>query len=511
MSQARHIREDYLSGAPSLRPFYQYAPQGPSFEHIMADKQFPAAYRKTLVSVLRDQYVGLDLPQAVEKNLEALAEPTTFTVTTGHQLGLMGGPLFTVYKVLSAIRLADHLNDKIPTKRVVPLFWIHTEDHDFEEINHFYTAFDQRISYGGVFQGAVGNHILTPEITQLIPENFSAQLRACWEPGISLADAFRRFFHELMGTYGLVILDAADPRLKRIFTEVVQQEIEEQAAFRSVNHTSQALSKAGYRIQIHPREINLFYLDGLGRNRLVAENGHFKAMDRDLVWTRAELNALIAEHPERFSPNVSLRPLYQEMILPNLAYFGGWGELSYWLQLKGVFERFGVNFPLLLPRFSATVATQEQVSRSKDLGLHLLDLRRTLPLLYQQIMPQVWSDETYEALSTDIIAQIEKLHQYVSGEVSPTLARSVDALKTKSERFIHNIHKKAYRVKRHQHPQRFDELRALKAEIQPDGLVQERIWSLGALAMSPEAFVAKVAEQCNPLDFAHRLIILEDS
>ncbi|MEO1447883.1 MAG: bacillithiol biosynthesis BshC [Bacteroidota bacterium] len=506
----RNIKEDYLAGVESLRPFYQYPLEHPDPRQIIADKPQPAIERSLLADIIREQYGELALTPEVERNLDRLAQPTSYSVTTGHQLVLLGGPLFTVYKVMSAIRLAEKWSSQLGEETpVVPVFWIHTEDHDFEEINHFYASFDEKQRYPGAFQGPVGWHQLGEAISPLIPDHFSAKLREAYAPGRSMAMAFRAFMHELFGRFGLLILDAADARLKAAFTNVAGEEFQRFTAFKQVNQHSAALEAAGYPLQIHPREVNLFYMDATGRDRIIPENGHFRIDNREQTMELEDLMAVAQDQPEKLSPNVSLRPLYQEMILPNLAYFGGWGELSYWMQLKGVFDHFGVNFPALLPRFSATLFTPEQAEAWQSKGFALEDIRQSLPMLNRQYMPQVWDDNDFQAQATAILGEVKKLHAYIGSEISETLARSGDALHTKTERFLQTLLKKAQRVKRHDHREPFEEIAALKQAIQPDGTVQERVLSLASFpAYQPEQLLDVIYEACDPLNFGHRFLVL---
>ena len=504
------IRTDYLDQAAALRPFYQYAPQAPDFGRIMADKGQESIDRSLLADVIRSQYGDLDPGEAVRRNLDRLRQPHAFTVTTGHQLVLYGGPLFTVYKVMHAVRLAEELSQQFPDQAVVPIFWIHTEDHDYEEVNHYYQNFHAQRRYSGRFRSEVGSHVLEPSIRGIWPEHLPADLRETFAPGRSLAEAFRAFFHALFKDYGLLILDASDARLKAQFAAVMAAEVDEQVASQRVGETSAALKRAGYPQQIHPREINLFYLDQQGRDRLVHQNGHYMVKGRDLRFSPEDLHALLRDHPERFSPNVSLRPLYQETILPNLAYIGGWGELSYWLQLKGVFDHFGVNFPLLLPRFSATVFPQAYLQPWQAFGFEAMDIRRDLYALYRQYMPQVWDASAFDQMEADLLAQIEQLRAYIEQDLSPTLARSADALATKNRRYLQNLRKKAHRVLRHRQPQPFREIEAIKLAVQPDGLMQERVWSLPTVAewIAPQDFLTQIAQTCQPLDFAHQIMVV---
>ncbi|MFK7921059.1 MAG: bacillithiol biosynthesis cysteine-adding enzyme BshC [Bacteroidia bacterium] len=511
MSTTKSIRTDYLNAADPLKPFYQYPVNQPDFAKIVADKGREDIDRAGLQQVIKEQYEGLVLSEASQRHLDLLAKENTFTITTGHQLVLMGGPMFTTYKVLTAIKLAEQLSAQDADHHFVPIFWIHTEDHDYEEINHYYSSFQQKQTYQGQFQSMVGEHVLTEQIEEVLPDHFAEHLRRTYRPGRKMSEAFRDYINELFGEYGVLMLDADDPRLKTRFSTVLKQEVKENAAFSAVNATSEALTEAGYPAQIHAREINLFFLDKLGRNRIVGVNGHYEAIDRDFSWSQDELDKMIENHPEQFSPNVSLRPLYQEMILPNLCYIGGWGELSYWLQLKGVFAHFGVNFPLLLPRMSATIVPRSVKDKWEAKKLKTDDFRTSSHEVYRKFMPQVWEESNFLNQSTEILQQIDQLKDIIEGELSPTLARSGEALKVKTARYLKSLEKKAHRVMRHKHPQEFDEIKALKYQVQPDGLVQERILSLASFpGVEPQTLIKLAWEHCDPLNLEHVYLDLAD-
>lgn len=511
MNSKRNIKADYLAVDSALRPFYQYSPVEPDFQKIAADKSADAIDRELLASVIRGQYKGLEMGEAVEGNLKRLAQSDSFTITTGHQLVLFGGPMFTTYKVLTIIKLAKQLEEK--GINVVPIFWIHGEDHDFEEINHFYQDFGQKVNYQGDFQTEVGVHVLDKSIEELRPEALPAQLTKGYAEGVQMKDAYRAFFHELFKDYGLLMLDATDKRLKAVFADVMKQELLEQVAHDAVSATSKQLDIAGYAQQINAREINLFYLDQHGRNRIVQTGDYFELVDRELSFTKEEILSLLEESPEKFSPNVSMRPLYQEMILPNLAYVGGWGELSYWLQLKGLFEKVGVNFPLLLPRMSATLFTKAVANDWQNLGFALEEIKEPLHVLNEKYLPRVWDSSTFESYEKKILDLLDEMKDYVHEDVSPTLSRSSDALTAKTRKFLVNLHQKAGKIKRQKHNQPFSEIKALKQQVEPPRMVQERILSLSSFGreIAVDELIAFLYKACTPLRLDHQCLILPKS
>lgn len=504
----RSIRTDYLQGDARLKAFYQYSVNDPDFLQIIRDKQNQPIDRNLLVSVLRDQHKNLALSRLQSQHLSLLEQENTFTITTGHQLVLFGGPLFTVYKVLSVITLAQQLSEKFTDYHFVPIFWIHTEDHDFKEINHYYTHFERRHTYNAAFKGKVGNHVLTKSIESLIPSNFPQSLQHTYQSGKKMSEAFREFFHELFSTYGLLILDPDRLKLKSMFQRTLQEELVSQTSQQLISATSQRMVSCGYPLQITSREINLFYMDETVRNRITHQNGHYRVLDTSMHYSKDEILTLVENRPNLFSPNVSLRPLYQETILPNLAYVGGWGELSYWLQLKEVFEHYGVNFPLLLPRMSATIFSSDQAEEWQSLGFRLEDVNELLYELYRRYIPKVWEDGEYVRLSDQILQAFDDLDHYINN-ISQTLPRTIRGQRVKNERFMINLRKKIHRVIRHKFPSYFEQIKDLKQTIQPDRTKQERVLSLMAFQhIEPQEFIRIVASSCTPLDFSPSYIII---
>ena len=501
------IREDYLSGSPSLLPFYNYPIQQPDFDRIIADKSKENIDRKLLQRVIREQYGDLPLSDLSRRHLEWLGEANSFTLTTGHQLVLYGGPLFTTYKVLSAAKLARQLNEKYPHQRFVPIFWIHTEDHDFEEVNHYYGHFGQKNQYSGKFSSQVGNHVIEDSVSEVVPHPSWAHF---YEPGRKWSQAYRALAYELFDSYGVLILDADHPELKAVFRSVMQAEIKHSVAYHAITRQSADLHAAHYQQQINPREINLFYLDAKGRDRIDQEGDDFVILGRQQKMGKEAMLQLIQDHPERFSPNVSLRPLYQEMILPNLAYFGGWGEISYWLQLKGLFEKVGVNFPLLLPRFSATIFTQAQSEAWQALGFTHAEILLPIHELYRRYLPNIWDETEFLQKHQELLAQVDALTRYIKAEISPTLARSSMALRAKIQRRLNRLQKKAGKVMRNRYPKKFQEIEQLKLSIQPDGKVQERTLSLFSFDnLTPQHILEQVWQGLDPLKYEHNYLVID--
>ena len=385
---------DYLDQNSELKSFYNRFPKLENFEAQIEEKSncylesFESSQdklrRKVLVEVLSKQYSKLDTSELTSDNIKSLNSENTFTITTGHQLNLFSGPLYFLYKIISTINLAKQLKEEYSDYNFVPIYWMASEDHDFEEINYFNFK-GKKIQWNSNQNGAVG-HFNTEgldAVFEVISAEFGAgknaeQLKAWFSEAYlkynNLADATRYLANALFGEHGLVILDADDKDLKRLFIPQMKKELLEQTAFKTVSETNKKLEDLELKIQVNPREINLFYInDGL-RERIVENEGIYSVLETEITWNETELLQHLDEFPERFSPNVIMRPLYQEVILPNLCYIGGGGEMIYWLQLKSNFEAQNVTFPMLLLRNSALVKTKKQASKLENLGISNHDL-----------------------------------------------------------------------------------------------------------------------------------------
>src|SRR5690606_19527220 len=240
------------------------------------------------------------------------------------------------------------------------------EDHDFEEINYFNFK-GKKFRWNKESAGPVGR--LSTQGLQDFFEIYSLELGSSTNAGTlkklfedaylkhnNLADATRFLANSLFGKYGLIILDADDADLKRAFIPYIKEELQNQTSFKAVEKTIENFKD--YPIQVNPREINLFYIEDNLRERIIFENDKYYVNNTKTSFCKEEILNLVETNPEKFSPNVILRPLYQEVILPNLCYIGGGGEIAYWLQLKSFFDKIKITFPILLIRNSVLISNE---------------------------------------------------------------------------------------------------------------------------------------------------------
>lgn len=482
---------DYIERKDSLTPFYKYTPDISSFKKVIEDKSKESIDRKTLVEVLREQ--NLKSPNAnplQSEFIESILSEKTFTVTTGHQLCVFTGPLYSIYKILTTIKLARELKKTYTDCNFVPVFWMVTEDHDFEEINHIHlpgrkitwNPAGQQSLAGKVAAGRIlceGLDALIDEVKGVIGESeHSAYLidlfKTAYNSRNTMADATRIIMNELFGKYGLVILDASNNRLKNIFKDVMKEELLQSSSYRQVSATISQLESAYYKAQVNPREINLFYLDEGRRSRIVKETGSYIVLDSVKKFSEAEILAELETNPDHFSPNVVLRPLYQEKILPNVTYIGGPGEISYWLEYKAMFGYFKVNYPLLGLRNCAMWLDEGASSRMEKLSLNTEEI-----FLETESLINVYFDKKFDHSFNleEEAKQIESIFSSLAlkaNEVDVTLKSSVDAEKQKHLNGLKNIEDKIIRAQKRKHETAINQVRKLKEKLFPEGSLQER-------------------------------------
>ena len=474
----------YTTEKPELQPFFKYSVNLEAFAEVIADKEKAATDRQTLVEVLEAQYANLSKSELVSENVRALADTNTFTVTTAHQPSLFTGPLYYIYKIISTIHLARQLGAKYPDKCFVPVFVTGGEDHDFEEINYI-NLFNKKIIWQNEEQGAVGqmstkNLATTLEKLKGIlgtsdkAQEIFALLEAAYTQNERYSDATIQLAHELFKDYGLVVANLSHPKLKRLFIPYIKEEIFNQVSQPLVAATADALAEVNFKPQAFPREINFFYLRENLRARIVLEDGKYKVLNTDYAFTEAELEAEIEAHPEYFSPNVIMRPLYQELILPNLAFIGGGGELAYWLERKTQFEHFGINFPMLVRRNSVLWIDKSTNKRIQKLGFQATDLLLDVDALIRLFVENQTEADLEISAEKQVIEQAFDKIATKSKKIDPTLTKAILAEKTKQLKVLDQLESRLVRAEKSKHETALNQIRSLKEKLFPHNGLQER-------------------------------------
>ncbi len=505
---------DYISEDGQLAPFYNRFPNLENFREQIAEKKasFPLENRQVLQTALMHQYENYTVSKRTQQHITAVTDENTFTVVTGHQLNLFTGPLYFLYKIISTINLCETLKKKYPEQHFVPVYWMATEDHDFEEINYFNFK-GKKIQWNKDASGAVGHlttdgleEVLTTYLnllgTNINAKTLNALFDAAYLKHKNLTEATRYLANELFGAYGLVIVDGDDARLKSLLIPFAKKDILEQTAHKAVSETIVKLQglETDYGVQVNPREINYFYLiDGL-RERIVERDGMYYVNDTNIKFSKEALLEELQAHPERFSPNVIARPLYQEVILPNLCYIGGGGELAYWLELKTAFEAMKVPFPMLLLRNSALVITQKQKEKLHKLNISLEEVFLKQNTLINKKIRQVSNiNIDFTPQRKQLEEQFKSLYE-VAEQTDKSFLGAVKAQEVKQKKGLDHLEKRLLKAQKHKLADHVSRLADLQNELFPGKSLQERNLNFSELYLEyGEALIPMLFKALNPL------------
>ena len=506
---------DYLDQKEALRPYYNRFPDVESFADQIKEKSaaYSDTHREVLVKSLTSQYRECKPTKATAKNIQALASSNTFTVVTGHQLSLFTGPLYFIYKILSVINLCEQLKKAYPSNDFVPVYWMATEDHDFVEINHF-NLHGKNIVWHTEASGAVGD--LSTEGLDQIGKTFELELglsqsarelavlfRAAYLEHKNLAAATRHLVNSIFGTYGLVILDGDDPDLKELARPQVLKDIYEQVPFDNVNQTTSEWQSKNldYKVQVNPRPVNFFFLQEGIRERIEQVNGTYKVLNTEINFTKEALQEALEKHPERFSPNVLMRPVYQEVILPNLCYIGGGGEVAYWLQLKTSFDAMNVPFPIVLLRNSVLLMSEKQHRKMKKLGLQLSDLFLEKHRFINKKVREISNiDIDLSEQKEHLRVQFKTLRE-LAKETDASFLGAVNAQEQKQINGLEYLEKRLLKAQKRKLKDQVIRMTNLQYELFPNGSLQERQVNFSEYYLEMgEDFIPELKKNLDPLD-----------
>lgn len=476
---------DYLDEHTNVAPLYSFPFTQQGFEKAIAYRQSKPVNRAALVAALEQQYKqgNTITGTATAANIQLLKDDNTFTIVTGHQLCLFTGPLYLIYKLADCISLARQLKEWYPQHNFVPVYWMHTEDGDVEEINHAY-LFNKKITWDAD-QGAAGmlsTETLQPvidEVAGMLGDSDNAKellalIKESYLNHSNLADAMRHFVNALMGEYGLVILDPNNRGLKAEFASIITEDLAGLHSYHKVNDGNAKLAEAGYGVQVNPREVNLFYINNGQRYRLVKTDTGFATAGNEFTFSKADIDKLIAETPEVFSPNVVLRPLYQEVILPNICYVGGGGELAYWLQYKAFSNHYGYELPVLALRSSYMLVDEAQAARIEKFGFSDVELfESTDALIKRYLQNAAGTGISFDAERSEAAAFFQNLSAKTA-QNDPTLVGSIEAENKKLQNYLAGLEAKLLKAQKNKEEATVNQIRKLKESLFPNDTLQER-------------------------------------
>lgn len=448
------------------------------------NRSFPKESRAVLVAQLNAQYANDFTSEEVKKSILSLKSESSFTVVTGHQICSAGGPLYLIYKIFSAIRITQELNASQSDFHFVPVYWMATEDHDIEEIRHFHWG-SEKIELAAEFEGIAGELPTEDFFSWLNEKRAEGKFN---DIGLSelfiqayskknFADATRYWVNELLGEYGVVCIDGNDSALKELASGLFEKEIQEKFVFSEVSKTNLEIENSGYNPNIQPRNFNLFWLKNekahITRKRLDWKDEVFQTSDVEEYFTSEELMQMRSE----LSPNVLLRPLYQETILPNIVYIGGPSELGYWLQLKNAFDAANLQMPLLAHRLSMVLIRKRDLEFVSKNNLNIAELVQEKLHDAQKKMLGAMNVKSFENEISTTSINFEKLRSYIS-EVDASLMGWLSAEEKRQLDQWSNIEQKIKKAIKSKEEVKFNQLEKFFAFTLPNHIQQERVFSL---------------------------------
>lgn len=475
----------YIENAPALQPFYDHATNMDGVKNaILQRRQFPTN-RAVLVHQLRVQYAGMSMSGKLEANMERLLDENTFTITTAHQPNIFTGHLYFIYKILHVIKLSEEFGVHMPDCHFVPVYYMGSEDADLEELGQV-TLEGKKYVWETKQKGAVGRMKIDQAFIKLIDaieaqmylaphaQEMMMMIRGAYSLGKTVEQATFELVHELFKSYGLVVLLPDNAVLKNEFSPLIIKDLKEQFSHKAVAQTVEVFP-AEYKVQASGREINLFYLKDDVRERIECINGEYQVLHTDIRFDEAGIFEEISRHPERFSPNVILRPLFQEMILPNILFIGGGGELAYWLELKKVFEAASVPYPMLVLRNSFMVIDQKRASKIQSLQMDAVDF---FSPTHEVVLKLVRQSSKLKLELAEEKKSLEKLYQQiksVAAAVDVTLEIHTDALFKKANKKVEQLERKMLLAEKKKFEAQQRQIEQVKAVLFPSGGLQERV------------------------------------
>ena len=506
------LAKDYVTNfsGSSLRKFFPLPPSLEGLESFLSDRTLEQEKRDGIADLINAQATAYGgLTPEVSSAIERLRSPKTYAVVTGQQVTLFGGPLYTIFKIGTAIAVAEKLKELYPEYDFVPVFWLETEDHDLEEatsvavMNKSNELTHIRYTPEGLdaiegwkkqvgptpFDATSLESSLALLAGSLTPTEFTtkllADLQECYSPGKTFAEAFAGWLYKLFGSDGLLVLDANNTQAKALGRKLFLKELESSPKLSEKVVLQTVQLEEHYHAQVKPRAINMFLIeDGerhaiMEKERKSSEPRSYFLKGSKKTFSHDEMIAMLDQDPERFSPNVLLRPLFQDTILPTVAYIGGPGEIAYFAQFKAAYEWAQLPMPVIYPRATATIV-EEKIQKSLEKnGITVSELLAGGNLVIEQLMNNLADEklaQLFEQLEKEVDEKLEALRSTIEG-VDKSLDQSLTTLKGKVLTPIRDFSGKVQSADKRRHQVVRDQLSKALAALLPDGELQERVLS----------------------------------
>jgi bacillithiol synthase len=478
------IITEYLHGNEFLKSFYKHQVSYEGIEASILDRENFPTDRNLLVQVLNDQYAGIPLAEAVLNNLKKLSDKNTFTITTAHQPAILTGNLYFIYKIVHVIKLAATLSERYRDKKFIPVFFMGSEDADLEELGHLFLN-KEKVVWDTKQKGAVGR-MKTAGLEKLIDRiegEFAGYahgaelvqlLKDCYQDSENIQQATLRLIHHLFGSYGLIVLIPDNRLLKSSLRGIFRDDLTNHTPYLITEENSNRLSE-NFSVQAKPREINVFYLRDDIRERIERKDGRYSVLNTPIYFSAEDMEKELANHPERFSPNVILRGLFQATILPDVAFVGGGGELAYWLEFKSLFKHYRVPFPVLILRNSFLLVKNNWRLKIEKAALSAEDFFKPEDRLIETFI------RNHSTKQLNLDGQLDEMRSFyerikeISGAADKTLEQHVDKLYAQSLQKLEELEKKILRAEKKNHEEIIRKIREIREVLFPFENLQERI------------------------------------
>lgn len=485
--------------------------------------QFTDYQRKILIEELTLQYSKVETSEQTSRNIKLLSNSKTLSVTTGHQLNIFSGPLMVIYKIAHVISITNSLNSNIKGFNYVPIFWIASEDHDFEEIsevnlkeNKIKWNLDSKNMPVGEIELNNFMEVVSGYKNSIIDFEFKDKLEIlideAYKKGDTLSAATIKFINSLFGKHGLVIVDSNKKAFKKSFIENFKNEILDSRC--ELDSSSQILKIKkdikSFKPQVNPSDVNFFKITSLGRKRIRKTDKLFRVDDEN-EYTSGDLINQIETNPELFSPNVLMRPLYQEKILPNVCYLGGPNELKYWMQLKLYFENSNVQFPILKLRTSGFIIDKKT---SKKLSKSNIDIKYFFGKLDDLVIRQINSisklNLSFSSLKNKLTNQFNELRE-ISINVDKSFVGALNAQEKKQLKGLDDLEKKLIKAEKRNYETEINNVKSIFESLHPNNIDQERYLNFGNFySYKGQEFIDYLVDKVHISDDKILVINLED-
>ena len=457
---------------------------------------FSNSKRRTLHSEITSQYNSIEISNKLSENIDSILSDNTFTITTGHQLNVCTGPLYVIYKIISAIKLAENLSKKYPNYNFVPVYWMASEDHDFDEIKSFHSLGRTHV-WDIKTSGPVGD-INPKSFAKILQKESSIPsfFLEAYNSSDSLSEAVIKYMNFLFGERGLIVIDPNSKLLKKSFVQIIEDDIINNSIY-NIEKTSEIKS------DVLVRKINFFYQEKNFRERIEKEN-EYKILSTSKSFDESTMKKLIHSSPENFSPNVISRCLFQQSILPNISYVGGPAEIVYWLSFKKFFKSYDINYPVLIPRDFCLILSEKVQKIIEKYNLNSGDLFKSRHVLESKSIG-AFEDET-----KNFSNEIQKIKDAVEslsskfGDIDSTMKPHVLATGKKIEKTVSQVERRYVNALKKNNSDAISHIKYLIDNLKPNNSIQERKENM--ISFYDSSFIDDLYKDLDPLDLNFKIL-----